>query len=221
MAHEINNPLGIILGHAERALKDDLPPKIYDCLQTIHAATLRVSLVVRDLNIFASEHELSKHPVDVTDLLERALELKSQEFRSGGINVITQFASSLPRASIDFYLMTQAVLSILNNAQQALTESSKGREIIVRTYGYSEDGVGISISDNGPGITPEHRSRILEPFFTTREVGTGTGLGLSMAYGIIQQHGGELLVESVMDEGATFYIELPIVRKPPSELPVI
>ena len=110
---------------------------------------------------------------------------------------------------VDEYQMTQAIINIMHNAEQAMYEAHQGGQLTVHAV-RSEDKIKISIADDGPGIFVEHLRKIFDPFFTTREVGSGTGLGLSICYGVIRQHGGTIWAESVPDGGTTVCITLPI-----------
>jgi two-component system, NtrC family, sensor kinase len=207
MTHELNNPLGIILGFSELALSEDLPPEVQHYIQTIHSQTESAAQIIRNVLSFARGNPLTKTLVEFPHILERATELKSHELEVGNISVITEFSPDLPATSADPFQLMEVVLNIITNAQQAMTEAHAGGRIIIRAY---QAGDRISIGDDGPGILAEHLSRIFDPFFTTKEVGKGAGLGLSLAYGIIHQHGGELWAESVVGQGATLHLELPI-----------
>jgi signal transduction histidine kinase len=217
MTHELNNPLGITLGFSELALNEDLSPKVQHYIQTIHSQTERAARIIRNVLSFARGGPLTKTRVEVLTILERVIGLKSHEFRVGNISVITEFSPDLPAISGDPFQLIEALLSIITNAQQAMTEAHAGGQIIIRAC-QSGDRIRISIEDDGPGILAERLTRIFDPFFTTKEVGKGTGLGLSLAHGIIHQHGGELWAESVVGEGATFHLELPTISPTAEEV---
>ena len=122
----------------------------------------------------------------------------------------TQWAEDLPGTMADDHQLTQVIVNLLNNAEQAVTETHGGGEIIVGAS-RSGDNIRISVADDGPGISPEVLPNIFDPFFTTKGVGEGTGLGLSTCYGIVRQHGGRIWAEDPEGSGATFHVEIPIV----------
>jgi two-component system NtrC family sensor kinase len=105
------------------------------------------------------------------------------------------------------------LLNLLNNAQQAVTDSGREGRITVKTYSREGDKVVCSVQDNGAGIPPELSDRIFDPFFTTKEQGKGTGLGLSISYGLIREHRGQIYFESSAEDGTTFYVELPVMAE--------
>src|SRR5262249_728175 len=126
--------------------------------------------------------------------------------------VVTKLDPELPLAMVDPHQVQQVVVNIINNARQAMeSHQPKGRlNVTTESQG---DFVRVIIQDNGPGIPEENLSKIFDPFCTTKEVGQGTGLGLSLCYGIIKEHGGRIVPRSKPGEGATFVIELPITHE--------
>lgn len=211
VAHEINNPLTSILGFSQILLTENLPQSVVEDVQKIYFSAQRASKIVQNLLSFARKHDPEKRLIDLTPVLERALDLKSFDFKHSNIEVTCQLEENLPKVMADEFQLIQVIMNILNNAQQATRESETPGRLVIRTSEV-KDRVRISISDNGPGIPPEHLSKIFQPFFTTKSVGTGTGLGLSICYGIMQQHAGELWAESNPGDGSTFHVELPIGR---------
>ena len=217
VAHEINNPLTVVIGFSEILLAKDLPEPEGSRVQRIYSEAQRAAKIVQNLLSFARRREPEKRYVDVAAILERALELKAYDFKVSNIQVVSEWATDLPHTMVDEHQLVQAILNIMTNAEQAMMKSNDEGEMGIRV-GRSGDRIRISISDDGPGIPQEHLYRIFDPFFTTKEVGTGTGLGLSICYGIIRQHGGEIWAESVPGKGATFHIEIP-VSGPVGEMP--
>ena len=218
MAHEINNPLAVIFGLSELLLEQDLAPKVRSYLEKMHFETQRMAKIVHNLLSFARENDAKRIPVHVRDIIEQAIEMKASEFRVNNIIVTTQSPTVLSPILGDPHLLLEVLLNIFTNAQQAMTETHGGGELIIQT-GRTEDRIRISISDSGPGIPLEHLNRIFDPFFTTKEVGTGTGLGLSICHGIIRQHDGNLWAESDLGKGTTFHLELPVLRSDGEEWP--
>lgn len=209
VAHEINNPLAAILGLSELIQMENALPNVTEDARKIQEAAERAARIVQNLLSFARKQESAKGYLDVASVVDRAIELKSHDFRLNNINVTTKHSNRVPLTMVDELQMVQVVLNILNNASQAIIENQQSGEITATTN--LKDGkIRISITDNGPGISPEILQNVFDPFFTTKEVGQGTGLGLSICYGIVREHGGELWVESKLGAGATFYIELPL-----------
>lgn len=209
VAHEINNPLAIIQGFGELALGEDLPAHVRGYLQNIHDQTLRTARIVKNLLSFAGSHQTKTTTVAVADILEQALEMKSNQLRLENINVVTQISPETLTVSGDPFQLIEVILNIVTNAQQAMAEVPRQGELIVGAR-QVENRIIISISDNGVGIAPENLSKVFDPFFTTKDIGKGTGLGLSICHGLVNQHGGEIRAESVQGEGSTFYVELPL-----------
>lgn len=210
VAHEINNPLTVVTGFSEVLMGRKIPQPEADFVQKIYSEAHRASKIVQNLLSFARKHEPEKRYMDVTAILERALELKAYDFRVSNIEVSTQWSSDLPLTMLDEHQLTQVILNILTNAEQAMLASHGNGELVI-SASKSEDIIRVSIADDGPGIPPENLSKLFDPFFTTKEVGEGTGLGLSICYGIVREHGGEIWAESQTGKGATFHIELPIL----------
>ena len=209
VAHEINNPLTSVLGLSQLLMAEDLPKNVQVDLQTVHSNAQRAAKVVQNLLSFARKHEPEKSYLDVVAIVQRALEMKSYDFKTSNIQVTSEL-SALPPTMVDEHQLIQVILNVLANAEQAMRGLQSGGQLVIHSTS-SGDSMTISISDNGHGIPKEHLDKIFDPFFTTRQVGEGTGLGLSISYGIIRQHDGHMWAESVPGEGATFYIELPVV----------
>ena len=210
VAHEINNPLTIIMGASETLMDQDLPEKTRSQIEKVHSEADRSAKIVQSLLSFARRREPEKEYLDLTGVIRKALEMKAHEFNVANIYVTNKTVSDLPRTMADSYQLMEVFLNLLNNAQQVLTEATGGGEIVIESS-HSKNRIRISISDNGPGIPKENLSRIFDPFFTTKEVGKGTGLGLSICYGIVRRHDGEMWAQSVEGKGATFVTEIPVV----------
>jgi signal transduction histidine kinase len=213
LSHEVNNPLAVVQGYAEILLDSGLPPGALDQVESIHAAAKRASRIVRELNQVARYGPPTRLPVNLKALVEQCLDLKKQEFASRNVTVALNFPADLPLVLVDPCQVMEALLNILTNAQYAAAlaqpagQVSAGARVLRRQ-------VGLSISDNGPGIAPENISRIFDAFFTTRTTGNGPGLGLSISQAIIRQNGGDLWAESNPGQGATFHLRLPLHRAP-------
>jgi two-component system NtrC family sensor kinase len=210
VAHEINNPLTSVLGYSELVLRDNLPEKHRRDIQTIYDEAERAAKIVQNLLFFARRSGTEMQHLDLNSIVERALEMKSYDFKVNNIRVVTQLSPELRKTMVDEHQLIQVMLNILNNAEQAIRRAQETGLMEISTASV-DNNIEIIIRDDGPGITSEHLSRIFEPFFTTKEVGQGIGLGLSVSYGLIQRHGGDIWVESTENEGATFHISLPVV----------
>ena len=214
VAHEINNPLTVVGGFSELLLNIDLPQPANRYAQVVYDEVQRMTKVVQNLLSFARRHLPEKRCMNVCDVVERALQLKSYDFKNSGIQVDKDLSQEIPTTLLDEYQLLQVFTNLITNAEQALaSKSTTNGRITVRVRCHA-DQIRISFVDNGPGICKETLSRIFDPFFTTKEVGEGTGLGLSICYGIIQQHGGDLWADSTVGEGTSFHVELPIVGQP-------
>jgi len=212
VAHEINNPLTGISAFAQLLLEEQLEGDQRESVQLIKQESDRAKTVIRDLLIFARKTEPVTAPFNLNDLIEQTLRLRAYPLRSAGVRVALQLDAALPRVPGDPQKLQQVLLNIIANAEYAMSE----RETRLLTVATRVDGAQavISATDTGRGMTPEVGRRIFEPFFTTKAEGLGTGLGLSVSYGIIQAHGGTIDVQSEVGSGTTVTIALPITPPP-------
>ncbi len=210
VAHEINNPLNSAMGFVQLLLDEDLPQCAHDDLQKIYSEAQRAARVVANLLSFARKRDTHKQFVDVHNIVERALQLKSFELNASNVEVKLEMAPGLTQTMADEDQLVEVVLNLITNAEQAMASESGKGQLTIRSD-RKNGGIRLSIKDDGPGIATENLDKIFDPFYTTKEVGKGTGLGLSICHGIVHQHGGELWVESVEGEGTTFHLDLPIL----------
>lgn len=209
ITHELNHPLGVILGYAEFLnASHDCPPAVGSGLEKIRQEALRCHEIVHNLLGFARKQKPQKTYLEVNSVCLKTLALLAYQFRVHNISIVQHLAKNLPGVIADGHQLQQVLVNVLTNACQALSKHAGKRQVTVATA-YHDNRVWIKIADTGPGIAAEHLRRIFDPFFTTKE--QGTGLGLSLSYGIIKEHGGEFTVASLPGEGATFTIALPIV----------
>jgi PAS domain S-box-containing protein len=243
MAHEINNPLGAILQHAqniERRVSADIPANvkaaaevgvsldlvraylqkrsIFEFIGHIRNAGMKASEIISNMLHFSHRSDTGAEYVDLSALLDRVLELAGtdydmkKKYNFSRIELRRDYAADLPPVRMTVAELEQALLNILKNAAQSMTAVAKHRDprITLRTR-LSDGVVLVEIADNGSGMDEATRLRIFEPFFSTREVGLGTGLGLSVAYAIITKgHHGSIEVQSQPDKGSCFTIKLPL-----------
>jgi CheY-like chemotaxis protein len=170
----------------------------------------RMAKIVRNLLFFARQRPPERGSVQLHELIEQTLALRLNQMALSSIAVRREYDESLPALAADASQLQQVFLNLLLNAEQAILGANRPGEIIVRTMrGASPDTIVAQVIDDGPGIAADAIGRVFEPFYTTKEVGQGTGLGLSVSYGIVNEHGGRLTVES--RPGATmFTVELPV-----------
>jgi two-component system NtrC family sensor kinase len=211
VAHELNNPLTTVIGFVELVL-NDLPaesPQRTD-LELVLQEAQRTRGVVRRLLDFSRPGENLRIRGDLNILLEDAYALVQHQARANGIEVHLHLEENLPRITVDPNQIKQVLLNLMHNALQAMSHG--GTMTLTTGRGKRDSGawLTIAVTDTGEGISPENLERIFEPFFTTRPPGQGTGLGLSVSYGIISSHGGTIEVESHTGKGSCFTIYLPV-----------
>ena len=209
VAHEINNPLGIILCYTD-LLKEDfagLPDKIED-LSIIEKHVKNCQRIVHDLLSFARNQQTTRAPGSVNVAIEQVASMVSSQLAKQGISVVRKLDPDIPLLEMDAEKMKQVFMNLFINAAQAIGENG---EISVESLCLRNKGqVKIVVRDTGPGVAPEIQDKIFEPFFTTKGPKDGTGLGLSLSYGIIRDHGGEIYVKNKPGKGAAFTIILPL-----------
>jgi C4-dicarboxylate-specific signal transduction histidine kinase len=208
VAHEINNPLMIILGQVHLLLQSQSSDEILSGLNTIDAATKRAAGIVRDLLLFAERFPLRPSRVNVAGELRRVLGVEAPRLEAHGIRVRAQL-DDVPEIWADAARLQEVFLHVIQNAQQAMAMAHGGGVLTVRVEPSAEGGVRVLIADDGPGIPAEHLPRIFNPFFTTKGPGEGRGLGLSVAHSTIAEHDGRLTAQNRPEGGALFVIELP------------
>ncbi|MDH3572429.1 MAG: ATP-binding protein [Desulfobacteraceae bacterium] len=216
IAHEINNPVAIMVEEAgwigdlleeEEFHESENLNEFERALKQIKTQGHRCKEITHKLLSFARKTDSRTQETQVNDLVKELVALSEQRAKYSKITIDTNLEKNLPITYMAQSEMQQILLNLINNSIDAMDK--KGGELTITTYSEG-DGIGIKVSDNGPGIPEANLSRIFEPFFTTKPVGKGTGLGLSICYGIIQKMGGQIEVESVIDSGTTFHIRLPI-----------
>ncbi len=212
VAHELNQPLMIIRGYAQELLGDRriTDEEIRDDLWRIEAQTTRMTAIINHLRDFSRESKGKREITDLNRVVEDALIFLGQQLKRGNVAIMRELHPALPMVRIDPLQIEQVLLNLITNARDAMESTGMGT-ITIRTDVVSGDRVALSVTDTGPGIPDEIRTRIFDPFFTTKEVGKGTGLGLSICHGIIEEHGGDLSMESpaVDGRGARFTMILP------------
>jgi len=207
IAHELNNPIYGIMNTLE-LLKTEIPPesKRRRILELSLSETQRLAEMLRNMLSFSKPEEEKRRPVKINELVEGILLVMEKQMRESNIKVETYFDEALPEVMASTNQMRQVMLNLLKNAKEAMP---KGGSLTVRTS-REDRKVMVVIQDTGVGIPEEIRDKIFDAFFTTKQKVKGVGLGLSVCYGIIKDHGGEIRVESEVDKGTAFTILLPI-----------
>ncbi len=213
LAHEINNPAGIILATSDYLLQEfqrkGLAKGFREDLQAIRRQSVRISDIVSGLLTFSRPTILHKQPTDVNTVLRQSLNLLQPRFRNERVHVEQSLAPGISPIHADPGRLEQVFVNLLNNAADAMPD---GGRVSLDTKMFNAGkslGVVISIRDTGSGIAEENLKNIFDPFFSTKAKGKGTGLGLSVSHGIIRDHGGQIEVESRIGQGTTFRIYLP------------
>ncbi|MDP2043680.1 MAG: ATP-binding protein, partial [Candidatus Omnitrophota bacterium] len=216
VAHEINNPLTGVLNNVQ-LIKMELEGKkgysvadFKELLDVIEESGQRCKRIVATLLDFSRTGKGFHEPLNLTDVLDKAVALANNEIKFGNIKLIREYASGLPQIKGDTNQLQQVFLNMLNNAKWALRQTAQAQIILKVSLSSDNSSVVAEVSDNGCGIEKKDLTRIFEPFFTTKKPGEGTGLGLSVSYGIIKEHNGSVEIESEgKDKGATFRVILP------------
>ena len=218
VAHELNNPLATILTWAERLSQRpaaQLDEQTKRGLETILSESERAAKIVRNLLTFARKRHTTRAMIDVNQVVRETVALRSYEQTLANISIIEALAAGLPLAFADPHQFQQVLLNLIINAEQAMLGANGRGTIVLRTWQDPEaESVVLEVNDDGPGVPEDVQPRIFDPFFTTKEVGKGTGLGLTVAYAIIQEHGGRITVKSSPNEGASFFVSLPVSDGP-------
>jgi signal transduction histidine kinase len=204
-AHELNNPLTAMLGYSDLLLAGTLDDNQHDLVAKIGQQVRRTRALVASLLSFAKQVPGRKVPLDLTALMQTALRLCHPQLQARRIALHTAFGTDLPLVLGDTNQLLQVCLHIVNNSVQALENTTAG--MVTVTTRHEGDWVILEFSDNGPGL-PEPE-RVFDPFYTTRPIGQGAGLGLSACYGILQEHNGRITCHNAAERGAVFRIELP------------
>lgn len=207
IAHELNEPLGRILGFAQLIKKaGKLNEQQSEDIERIVKASLYTREIIKKLMIFSRQMPQQLTKVDLNTVVNNILYFIDVRFQSRGITIEKQLDENLPAIKADEVQISQVLVNLITNAVHAMPAGGK---ITVKT-GRKAREVSLAVKDTGTGMTPDVKSRIFEPFFTTKPVGQGTGLGLSVVQGIIDAHNGKVVVHSTPGKGSKFEILLPV-----------
>lgn len=221
VAHEINNPLSGVLNLSklmQRILTDDGVPasrvqEFRRYLSQVINETARVGRIVSDLLAFSRRSKPQSKRTDLNEIVRNTISLLSHKLKLSNVEVEENLAPDLPAVRCDGSQMQQVVINLVMNGAEATQPRGNGK-VIVRTSTRSDEKTAVlEVEDNGEGIPPEFLSKIFDPFFTTKGEGKGVGLGLSVVYGIVEAHGGELEVNSSLGRGTVFTVTLPLAAE--------
>jgi signal transduction histidine kinase/ActR/RegA family two-component response regulator len=214
IAHELNNPLTGVIGFSEMLQESGISERQQTFLNRITGSAERCRKIVHNLLSFSRRYKPERKWVYIQEVVESALEILKYELTSSNVEVTVDIPHDMPVMLMDPHQIQQVFLNIIMNAIQATEQRVDARSLMISAQ-VTKDKLRIRFEDNGTGIAKEDLTNVFNPFFTTKPVGIGTGLGLSLSYGIVQEHGGTILAESKSDHGAAFTVELPIVREVP------
>ena len=208
LAHEVKNPLSAVLGYAQLSKRKlSQPDVIKGYLDTIESETRRCNEIIGNLMTFSRSEKGEFTDVTINDVVEKSVGIVEHQLGLNNVHIKMELAADIPEIIGNPNQLQQVLMNLAINAQQAM--GPDGGTVDIGTYSDGKN-VYISVSDTGPGISEELAEKIFEPFFTTKAAGEGTGLGLSVTYGIIKDHDGDIRVERAEDGGARFVIELPM-----------
>ena len=207
VAHEINNPLQAVMGLSELLMEGHDSGNIKHDLDQIRIHADRAAKIVRHLLLFARHSTLERSVADLNEITRSTVAFRAFELKSLGIELVEHYSLELPLIVVNREEIQQVVLNLLLNAEQAVRGTGRPGTVRVRT-GETAESAFVEVRDDGPGVPAAMTSQVFEPFFTTRSVGQGTGLGLSVSLGIAEAHGG-LLELMPTDRGACFRLTIP------------
>lgn len=218
VVHEINNPIAGILNLIlliKRIIREN-PLGIKDFgefsryLDLMENETRRTSRIVSYLLAFSRQNKMERKPLKLNNLIEHTLFLNSNLLKINNVKVNSRLDKNLPELVGSEDQLQQVIMNLISNAIESVESKGKGALTIETKYFPAKERIAAVFKDTGVGIPQENLTRIFEPFFTTKKRGKGVGLGLSLAYGIVQDHGGAIIVDSKVGKGTVFKIELPL-----------
>ncbi|TGP25317.1 hybrid sensor histidine kinase/response regulator [Mesorhizobium sp. M1D.F.Ca.ET.184.01.1.1] len=211
VSHELNNPLAVVVAQSTLLHEFATDPQTKVRAEKVRAAAERCGRIVKSFLSMVRLHPTEQAETDLNQVMRSALEVTAYGARSTGIIIDTDFANGPLLAMADADHVTQVAANFLINSQHALAGITGERRIKVRTFRSERGNPGFSVEDNGPGIPQAIRSRIFESYFTTKPVGVGTGIGLSISKSIVERHNGNIWFEEVDPHGARFVVQLPAI----------
>ncbi|MFD1157117.1 ATP-binding protein [Roseovarius aestuarii] len=217
VAHELNNPLSVVVGHSLMLREDCKDAETLRQVEKISHAAERCAKIVKTFLTMARQQPARMQRVDINEIIQTAVDVARYGDKGDGASMECRLAEGLPKLCADPDQITQVFINLILNAEQAMRDGETGSEITVTSRATKDKkGVEIIVKDDGPGIPDSIRGRVFEPFFTTKDVGEGTGIGLALCHRIIQSHNGSISLSSAPKGGSVFRIFLPVdVAAPP------
>jgi PAS domain S-box-containing protein len=211
VAHELSNPLTSVIGYTQLILEQDVPESLKKDLEIVNSEARRAADVTKNLLMFARRYAPEKQLINVNELIEKVLELRSYEQKINNVKVIKELSGDIKQVIGDTSQLQQVFINIIINAEYSMIKAHHGGILKISTANIN-NFVRVAFTDDGIGIPAKDIPRIFDPFFTTKDLVRGTGLGLSICHGIITRHNGKIYAESESGRGATFIIELPVTH---------
>ena len=209
IAHELNNPLSVVVGNAHLLLEEEIDPDLRPRIERMTTAAERCVRIVRTFLSMARNRPLDMVKHSLPDLVETAREAFFSDAASAGVALEVDIAADLPPLVVDEVQIVQVLVNVMTNAAHAMADGGVGDEITIAAKAQGRE-VLLRLSDNGPGVPDGLRDKIFDPLFTTKGAGQGTGLGLALCHRIVVAHGGSITLENTRHPGASFLITLPI-----------
>ncbi|MGA9350961.1 MAG: ATP-binding protein [Anaerolineae bacterium] len=211
IAHEIRNPLTTIIGDTQVLMADLKPGQPgYESLKAIERSGQRASKVIGNLLTFSRQEEYEFTTIDVNESINNALSLIAYQIERSNVSMIKDLAADLPSVAASSHHLEEVWINLLLNARDSIPDRQNGEIRIASRLDGSGKAVQVLVSDNGCGIPEANLDRLFEPFFTTKDVDEGTGLGLYIAYNIVERHNGLIEIDSEEGKGTTVTVTLPI-----------
>jgi len=208
LAHEVKNPLSAVLGYAQLSKRKlEQPEVVRKHLDTIESETRRCNEIIGNLMQFSRQEKGEFSEVSINDVVEKSMSIVDHQLSLKGVRMNANLAPDIPDITGNPNQLQQVLMNLAINAQQAMQPD--GGTVDLETY-YDDSFAYVAVSDTGPGVSAEIAEKIFEPFYTTKAAGEGTGLGLSVTYGIVQDHKGDIRIEQSESGGARFVIQIPI-----------
>ena len=208
LAHEVKNPLSAVLGYAQLSMRKlDQPEALKKNLGIIENETRRCNEIISNLMQFSRQEKGELSRISVNEVIKKSIKIVDHQLSLKNVRIESDLADTIALISGNANQLQQVLMNLMINAQQAIGD--EGGTVSLATISTGESVI-ITVSDTGPGMDDEVAAKIFEPFFTTKPAGQGTGLGLSVTYGIIQDHGGDISVTRADSGGAKFTITLPL-----------
>jgi len=207
IAHELNEPLGNILGFAQLAKKSgEIPASVKQDIEKIETASLHAREIIQKLLVFARQVPPEKKRINLNDVVNDGLYFLNARCVKEGIELVCNLSPNLPEIVGDPVQLNQVLVNLVVNALQSMSRAGR---ITVQTQ-FCDNDICLIVEDTGPGMDRDVLNKIFVPFFTTKDVGHGTGLGLPVVHGIVTGHGGSINVDSKIGRGTSFEIRLPV-----------